>query len=79
MERMMVDNQHKQISGYRDLAADEIAIINKMKACEKEVMALIQETYNTPGVNKRSAAIARTEIQTGFMWLIRAIARPNGE
>jgi hypothetical protein len=53
--------------------------MNKMKACEKEVLALVQEVHNTPGANARSAAIARTEIQTGFMWLIRAIARPNGE
>ena len=75
----MVDNQHKQISGYRDLSTEEISIMNKIKACEKDVLALIQETHNTPGANTRSAAIARTEIQTGFMWLIRAIARPNGE
>jgi hypothetical protein len=76
---LMVDNQHKQISGYRDLSTEEIAIMNKLKACEKDVLALVQEVHNTPGVNARSAAIAKTEIQTGFMWAIRAIARPNGE
>ena len=75
----MVDNQHKKIEGYRDLSVEEIAIMNKLKACEKDVLALVQEVHNTPGANARSAAIARTETQTGFIWLIRAIARPNGE
>ena len=78
-ETDMVDNQHKQISGYRDLSTQEIAIMNKLKACETDVLALVQEVHNTPGANARSAALAKTEIQTGFMWAIRAIARPNGE
>jgi hypothetical protein len=75
----MVDNQHKQIAGYRDLTTDEIALINQIKECEKEVLELVQRVHNVPGANARSAAIAKTEIQTGMMWLIRAIARPNGE
>jgi hypothetical protein len=75
----MVDNQHKLITGFRDLSTEEIAIMNKLKACEKDVLALVQEVHNTPGANARSASIAKTEIQTGFMWAIRAIARPNGE
>lgn len=75
----MVDNQHKKIEGYRDLSTDEIALMNQIKACEKEVLELVQRVHNVPGANARSAAIARTEIQTGFMWLIRAIARPGGE
>ena len=29
----MVDNQHKKITGYRDLTEQEIAIMNKMKEC----------------------------------------------
>jgi hypothetical protein len=75
----MVDNQHKKIEGYRDLSTEEIAIMNKLKACEKDVLALIEDVRNVSNANARSAAIARTEIQTGFMWAIRAIARPNNE
>jgi len=75
----MVDNQHRQIAGYRDLSGDEIAAINGFKATERSLLAAIDAAEQLPGVNKRSLALARTNLQTGFMWLIRAIARPNGE
>ena len=76
----MVDNQHKKISGYRDLSEDEIAAMNGLKKAERDILdTLLNAENHIPGVNKRSLAIARTELQTGFMWAIRAIARPNGE
>ena len=75
----MVDNQHRQIAGYRDLTGDEIAAMNSLKAQERDLLAAVDAAEQLPGVNKRSLAIARTNLQTGFMWLIRAIARPNGE
>lgn len=32
----------------------------------------------TVGTDPRALAIARTDLQTGMMWLVRAITRPEG-
>lgn len=75
----MVDNQHRKIAGYRDLTESEIASINALKDAERKVTAILDEAAAVPGANQRSLALGRTNIQTGFMWAIRGIARPNGE
>lgn len=36
-----MDNQHRKISGYRDLDHDEIDLINEIKALENRVGALL--------------------------------------
>ena len=73
-----MDNQHRQISGYRELSQTEIDLINKAKTLGNQVGELIGEIGSLDGVDQRALAIARTELQTGQMWLIRAIAKPVG-
>lgn len=73
----MVDNQHKKITGYRDLTSDEIAFMNQAKALAIEVGVLCDEVAKYDLADKRWAAIGRTDLQKGFMSLIRAIARPE--
>lgn len=70
-------NQHQHIKGYRDLTEEEIALMNEVKAKAAEVGALIDKLSATDGLDKRSVAIARTELQTGFMWAVRSIAQPT--
>lgn len=41
-----MDNQHKQIKGYRDLSQEEIDLMNKIKALAEEVSKLIIEVYD---------------------------------
>lgn len=36
-----MDNQHKMIKGYRDLSADEIALMNEIKAMAVQVGELV--------------------------------------
>lgn len=72
-----MDNQHRKISGYRELDAAEIDAMNRVKAKAEEVGALLAELGGMPGLDGRALAIARTELQTGFMWAVRAIARPT--
>ncbi len=76
----MVDNQHRKIAGYRDLSQDDIDLMNEMKSQERDMLAAL-DAFEQQGdrFNRRSLAIARTNLQTGYMWLIRALARPNGE
>ena len=84
-----VDNQHKKITGYRDLTQAEIDVMNEIKAHEKataelhrKVVALIgppsnEDRYDSEiSERRRNAALARTEFETGFMRLVRSVARP---
>jgi hypothetical protein len=71
-----MDNQHKQIKGYRDLSQSEIDGMNSIKALEADTAELYKQIQDIPGVDQRSLAIARTELQTAFMWFVRAIAKP---
>ena len=84
----MVDNQHKKITGYRDLSQDEIARMNRIKELDRQVGELWREVNAHPatadgavpdgnGVDKRSLALARTHLETGFMWFVRSIAQPT--
>ena len=88
----MVDNQHQKIKGYRDLTEKEIALMNRVKSVAEEVGLLVTEIQMmagdrtevkfgdedfTPFVDGRWAAIARTDLQTGFMALVRSVARPE--
>lgn len=74
----MVENQHRKITGYRDLTEEEIGAMNDCKALGAEIGDLIGEVEAMADTDKRCVAIARTEMQTGLMWLIRSIARPDG-
>ena len=79
-----MENQHKLITGYRDLSQEEINLMNEAKELATKTNLLIEkvskigfheaEIHLNPA---RSLGIARTELQTGFMWLIRSIAKPQ--
>lgn len=67
------------IKGYRRLDENDVARMNRLKTLEAEILDVI-ESMNTPEqANQRSLALGKTNIQQGFMWAIRAVARPNGE
>ena len=72
-----MDNQHKKIKGYRDLTQEEVDMMNKAKALAEEVGALVDEVMVVEGVDKRWASIGTTDLQKGFMALIRSIAKPT--
>jgi hypothetical protein len=72
-----MDNQHKHIKGYRDLSAEEIALMNEIKAQAEAVGALCAKLRDTAGADTRWVAIATTDLQKGFMALTRAVAQPT--
>lgn len=72
-----MDNQHKLIKGYRDLSQAELDLMNEAKAMAEKVGELVEKVQATPGIDPRWAAIGKTDLQTGFMALIRAIAQPT--
>ena len=72
-----MDNQHKKITGYRDLSQAEIDLMNEGKALAEQCGAFIEKLQNLPSADMRCVSIGKTELQTGFMWAIRGIARPT--
>ena len=71
---------HTPITGYRELSPTEIALANEAKDLAAEVGDMIDSLRRDPngeGFDQRAVSIAATELQTGFMWLVRAITRPT--
>jgi hypothetical protein len=72
-----MENQHQHIKGYRDLTPEEIALMNDAKAKGEDIGKLIEVLGGIPGIDKRWLAIAKTDLQKGFMSLVRSIAQPT--
>lgn len=71
-----MENQHRKISGYRELSQDEIDTMNMVKNAAKMVGGLIKD-LDGEDVDPRWVAIAKTDLQKGFMALTRAVAKPE--
>jgi hypothetical protein len=88
-----MENQHRKITGYRELTADEIGLMNEVKAHAEKTRILIEkitslrESQLSPKNNGptrkqleesfRCLKIAQTDLQQGFMWLVRSVALPE--
>ena len=99
-----MENQHRKITGYRELNTEEIALMNEIKELGTQIEAMIirvqahikkqrdscciieqfqeitdQETYDrlNDATPERFAAMAKTEFQTGLMYLVRSVAQPT--
>lgn len=75
-----VDNQHQKIKGYRDLTQEEIDVMNDLKQLENLIAAKIRELMDSAELDMESLRmlnLAKTNLQQGFMWAIRAIAKPE--
>lgn len=76
LERHM-ENQHRKISGYRELSQTEIDLMNKIKAKGAELGELVSEMQSNPDLLQRWISIGATDLQTGLMALTRAVAQPT--
>jgi hypothetical protein len=81
----MVDNQHKQIKGYRDLSQSEIDLMNEVKQAEVTLGELWRKVgaieaqgdrAHPHACDPRWHAVAKTHFEEGFSALVRSIARP---
>lgn len=72
-----MDNQHKKIAGYRDLSADEIAMMNIVKALEAKFNRMIDDLRANTTVDQRNVALAATAGEDAFMRAVRSIAQPT--
>jgi hypothetical protein len=72
-----VENQHRQITGYRDLTQEEIDLMNEIKELGRALGEMVTEVRNFAEADQRWASIGATHLQEGLMALTRAIARPT--
>lgn len=72
-----MDNQHKHIKGYRDLSQKEIDLMNEAKELAESVGAFVAILQQQDSLDQRWVAIGKTDLQKGFMSLIRGIAQPT--
>lgn len=72
-----------KLAGYRQLTEEEAKLINEEKELASQVEKFIGKLTtmpltNGPVIDPRWLAIAKTDLQKGFMALTRAIAKPEG-
>lgn len=72
-------DQPKPIAGYRKLTDDEIDLMNAIKAHEAETARLWARVMDRALTSEagRQCSIARTEMESAFMRMCRAVARPE--
>lgn len=75
-----------KITGYRQLTAQEGELMNEGKALAELVGAYVEKLQCMNGIGREDAVMAldqrwismgKTDLQRGFMALIRGIARPT--
>jgi len=78
--------ENEPIKGYRVLSEKEVSMINRIKAHAEETRVLLEEVKEVHNdnilnddfaIDHRWHAIAKTGLQTGFMALVRSVARPE--
>jgi len=72
-----MDNQHRKISGYRELSQDEIDMMNRVKLAGKALADLIREIEKSGAADGRWLSIGKTDLQKGLMAVTRSIATPE--
>jgi hypothetical protein len=65
------------IKGYRELNQTEIQAINRIKDLAEDVGFMIEQLEGTVGIDQRWLAIAKTDLQKGFMAFVRSVAQPS--
>ena len=68
----------EKITGYRNLTPNEIALINEVKALAELCGEMVERLKASElALDNRWVAIGNTDLQTGFMALVRSISRPT--
>ena len=72
-----MENQHRQIKGYRELNQSEIDAMNEIKAKGAELGELVEKLRANSDLDQRWVSIGATDLQTGLMALTRSVAKPT--
>lgn len=66
-----------KITGYRQLTEAEAILMNEGKALAEQCGAYIERLRSNKDIDARWLAVGTTDLQKGFMALIRSIAKPT--
>lgn len=72
-----MENQHREIKGYRELNQAEIDLMNQVKMKGADLGKLIDVLRYNKNLDQRWVSIGATDLQTGLMALTRSIAQPT--
>lgn len=67
-----------QIQGYPKFDENTSRRINTIKELGNQIEVLLLESEVNGNADPRMMALARTNLQQGAMWWIRALAKPEG-
>jgi hypothetical protein len=70
-------DQHKKIKGYRDLSQEEIDLMNRIKEQGACLEIMCEDLFDLESTDKRWVSMAKTDLQTGIMKAVRAVAKPE--
>ena len=70
-------DQHNKIKGYRDLSQEEIDLMNEAKELAEQCGALVAKMKTVKTNDQRWIATGATDLQKGFMSIIRGVAQPT--
>ena len=69
--------QQPTITGYRQLSQEEAALMNEIKEHGVQLGVLVEKLRQNQGLDGRWISIGATDLQTGLMALVRAVAQPT--
>ena len=72
-----MENQHREIKGYRELSQEEIDLMNQIKLKGEEMGILVNKLRQIDSLDQRWVSIGATDFQTGLMALTRSVAQPT--
>lgn len=73
----MSEHQPIQVKGYTPQSQERLDLVNANKLIEERTLRMIDQLQKTDFADQLWLAIARTQIEQGFMALNRAIFRPT--
>lgn len=65
------------VTGYTKQPPEKVQIVNAIKDVENMVGETLEAVLEMDGIDRRMTALARTNLQQGFMWLVRAVFQPE--
>lgn len=73
----MTDHNPMPVAGYTAQSQSNVDLANEGKELEERYLRWLDKLEYHPDTDKRCVALGRTNIQTGAMWAIRSIFKPQ--
>ncbi len=75
--RELSQEENDLIKGYRSFSQEEFDLIHEGNALAEQCGRYIDKLLELESTDKRSVELGKNNLQQGFMWTIRSIAKPE--